>query len=106
MSAEAIKAVFAHTQHSGSALLMLLCIADCANGDGTAWGHMTRFAEKCRMTAGTAGRVLSKLTKSGELEVTREAPWEGLNMHRLKTYRIAIMKGPAQQKAKVKGGAA
>ena len=90
MSLKATSAVWEHTQHSGSRLAMLLCIADLADEQGNAWGYMQKLAERCRMQKRGAQLVIAELRESRELEVFDAQGPKGSNL-----YRLTIMEGPA-----------
>lgn len=89
MSLKATSAVWKHTQHSGSRLAMLLCIADFADEQGNAWGYMQTLAERCRMQKRGAQLVIAELRESRELEVFDAQGPKGSNL-----YRITVMDGP------------
>jgi len=65
--------VWQHSEQSGTALLMLLAIADNANEYGEAWPAVGTLATKCRMSIRNAQALLSKLDESGELVIGRQA---------------------------------
>ena len=92
MSLKATRAVWEHTQHSGSRLAMLLCIADFADDQGNAWGYMQKLAERCRMKQRNAQIVIAELRASKELEVSEAFNDRGGQVSNL--YRITIMDGP------------
>lgn len=72
MSWQATSWVIEHSKHKGSALLTLLCIANCANGDGSyARPGMSRLARDTRMSRSQVLRIIQKLEASGELTVKR-----------------------------------
>jgi hypothetical protein len=70
MSWQATNWVIEHSQHKGSALLTLLCIANCANQDGSdCWPNLERLAKDTRLGKRQLIRIVEALEKSGELEV-------------------------------------
>lgn len=72
MSWQATSWVIEHSEHKGSALLTLLCIANCANSDGShARPGMTRLAKDTRMSRRQVVRIIEKLEASGELTIKR-----------------------------------
>lgn len=72
MSWQATSWVIAHSEHKGSALLTLLCIANCANENGSdCWPTFDRLAKDTRMSKRQLMRVIEKLEESGELGVKR-----------------------------------
>jgi len=68
MSVKAMTWVWEHSQHKGSALLVLLAIADMANDDGDCWPGVGRLAQKCRMKERNLQLILRALETSGELQ--------------------------------------
>jgi len=63
--------VWEHSQQKGTALLLLLAIADHANDDGLCWPSVGRLAEKARTTKRQAQRLIAELEAAGELVVER-----------------------------------
>lgn len=74
MSFQATTWVIEHSQHKGSALLLLLMIANHAHSDGTnAFPSVEVLAKECRMSKRQIARILLELEKSGELGVDHSA---------------------------------
>jgi hypothetical protein len=72
MSWQATAWVIEHSKHKGSNLLTLLCIANCANEDGSdCWPSKERLAKDTRMSSRQLNRIIDKLEASGELIVRR-----------------------------------
>jgi hypothetical protein len=69
MSVHAVKAVWDYSQHTGSALLMLLAVADHANADGMCWPSIPRLADMVRVSERQAKRLIADLVESGELAI-------------------------------------
>ncbi len=63
--------VWAESTHTGSALLMLLAIADHANDDGVCWPAVETLAAKARVKSRQAQNLIAYLEESGELTVQR-----------------------------------
>ena len=79
MSWQATAWVIEHSKHKGSALLTLLCIANCSNESGTdAFPGIPRLARDTRMSLRQVARIIDKLEESGELKVARK---EGRSHH-------------------------
>jgi Helix-turn-helix domain len=89
MSLKATSAVWAHSQQSGSRLLMLLALADFADETGMAWALMETLANKCRVIKRNAQKAIEDLKEAGELEVIEGEGKRGSNV-----FRITIMNGP------------
>lgn len=77
MSVQAMSYVIDHSGQKGSALLMLLMIANHARSDGTgAWPAVQTLAQECRMSKRQSVRLISQLEESGELLIDRnEGPF-------------------------------
>jgi hypothetical protein len=72
MSWQATNWVIEKSRHKGSALLTMLCIANCANEDGSdAFPSKERLARDTRLSERQIARILEQLEKSGELAVKR-----------------------------------
>lgn len=72
MSIDVISSVWKHSKQRGTALLMLIAIADNANEYGEAWPGIDYLAEKCRMKRRNAQLLIKELEDSGELVVARQ----------------------------------
>jgi len=82
MSIKAMSMVWERSKQSGSALLMLLAIADYAKDDGTdAWPSLATLARKTRMSRRNAIEIVKKLEEAGELQVRRGAGPRGCNFY-------------------------
>jgi DNA-binding transcriptional regulator YhcF (GntR family) len=71
MSVKVMSRVWDESAHTGSALLMLLAIADHANDDGVCWPSVETLAAKARVQARQAQNLIAQLEQSGELAVQR-----------------------------------
>ena len=67
----------------GTALLMLLAIADHANDDGVCWPSIGTLARKARVGERQAQRLVSALEESGAIEIER-----GVGRRHTSVYRI------------------
>ena len=67
MSIKRMSAVWEHSQHKGSELLLMLAIADTANDLGVAWPGYPYLAKKIRMARRSAIRLAATCAESGEL---------------------------------------
>ena len=67
MSIKRMTAVWEHSQHKGSALLLLLAMADNADDQGYCWPGIEYLATKIRMTAQSVINITTTLEDSGEL---------------------------------------
>ncbi len=70
MSVEIMARVWNESVHTGTALLMLLAIADHANNDGVCWPSISKLAEKARVKPRQASNLIALLRDSGELSVS------------------------------------
>lgn len=70
MSWQATSWVIEHSKQKGSSLLVLLCIANCANESGTnCWPSKARLSRDTRMSPRQLDRIVNQLEASGELAV-------------------------------------
>ncbi|HEY5990576.1 MAG TPA: helix-turn-helix domain-containing protein, partial [Streptosporangiaceae bacterium] len=65
--------VWEKSQQKGSALLLLLAIADFADDRGVAWPSVGTLAKKIRMGERYVQRLLADLVKTGELRIEEQA---------------------------------
>ena len=72
MSVKCMSAVWEHSAEKGSALLLLLAIADNANDMGHAWPGTKVLAKKTRLSRQTVHNLLKRLERSGELIIHRK----------------------------------
>lgn len=92
MSVRCLSRVWEHSRHSGTALLMMLAIADFADDDGRAYPSIATLAKKCRMSPRNVNLILAELRKSGELTVRQN---EGPNATNLYVVRVQPLKQPS-----------
>lgn len=83
MSIRVMSQVWANSRHKGSALIMLLAIADFADDDGYAYPAVETLASKSRMSERNTRYVLETLTRSGELLVEHGTGPKGCNRYRV-----------------------
>jgi hypothetical protein len=94
MSFQAQTWVINHSKHKGSALLVMLMIANHAHADGTnAFPSVSTLARECRMSDRQITRIIQQLETSGELVVDRSA---GRFTHR---YAIAMTEPTRESKS-------
>lgn len=95
MSWQATSWVIERSKHKGSALLTLLCIANCANGNGThARPGMSRLAKDTRMSRRQVVRIVEKLEASGEIAIRKS---EGVE----NSYSLPLMVGTGDKMTRV-----
>jgi hypothetical protein len=79
--------VWEHSNQRGTALLLMLAIADHAHDDGGgAYPSVETLARKSRTTTRNVRLLLPKLEAAGELEVKRGAGPHGTNLYRVKHF--------------------
>lgn len=71
MSIKEMSRVWADSKQKGSALLLLLAIADNANDDGICWPGTETLAKKTRMTTRNVLRLLDTLIGAKEISAVR-----------------------------------
>jgi hypothetical protein len=82
MSLRAAKAVWTHTRQSGSALVVLLALADYANDALVAWPSVSTLAKMARINARSVHYALEALAKAGEIQAIGKGP-RGVIKYRL-----------------------
>ena len=76
--------VIEHSQHKGSAFVVLLMIANHAHADGTgAWPNLETLARESRITTRQVSTILGILERSRELVVQRGKGPRGSNLYSL-----------------------
>ena len=83
MSVRCITQVLDSSQHAGTALLMLVVLADYSDDEGNSYPAVASLARKCRMTPRNANYILSELQASGELRVLKNEGPHGTNRYRI-----------------------
>lgn len=87
MSLDAITHVWKHSTQKGSALLMMLALADYADENGECWPSLTTLARKARMGKRNVQKILDRLEAAGDITTL---PGEGGNTRTGKTNRYRI----------------
>lgn len=90
MSIKKMTEVWEHSRADGTALVLLLKIADHANDAGWAWPGIDRLAAACRRSRRQTQSLLAKLISLGELEVQ-----VGRGANHVNRYRISVTPRPA-----------
>lgn len=85
MSIRAMSRVWAASRQKGSALLLLLAIADFADDDGgNAFPSIATLAQKTRMSRRSVQLLVRKLAATGELHVRSAAGRKGVNVYEIR----------------------
>lgn len=93
--------VWSDSQQSGSALLLLLAIADHANDDGVCWPSVARLAQRARVKERQAQNIIKELAASGEIDIQHGA---GRSHTSLYIIRLGVPDGEkVQSTAPIKG---
>jgi hypothetical protein len=90
MSIKKMTEVWEHSQADGTALVLLLKLADFANDAGWCWPGIDRLALACRRSRRQTQRMLAELVELGELEVETNRGSNHTNR-----YRIAVTPKPS-----------
>jgi hypothetical protein len=99
MSFQAQTWVIDNSKHKGSALLVLLMIANHAHADGTnAFPSLATLAKECRMSDRQITRIIQTLEASGEVNIARSA---GRSSHR---YSVVMSKPIVQSNPDILSG--
>ena len=83
MSIKAMTRVWEDSPRKGSALLLLLAIADFANDQGEAWPSVDTLAKKCRMSRRNVQTLANDLAADGDITIQENAGPRGCNIYRL-----------------------
>lgn len=97
MSVRTMARVWEKSQHCGSALLMLLAIADFADDDGQAFPSVSRLAKKCRIKPRNCQYILRALEKSGELVIKFNKGPSGSNLYQIVLGALGVQSGAGAQ---------
>lgn len=81
MSVDVMSAVWKQSKATGTALLLLLAIADNANSEGKAYPSVKRLAQKIRTSERNVQLLLRRLEELGELAIELQAEKRGCNAY-------------------------
>lgn len=89
MSIKAIGSVLDHSKQQGTALVVMIILADFMNDYGDAWPSIDTLARKSRCSRSSVIEILKKVELEGELEMVRRAGPNYSNIYRFGDhYRI------------------
>lgn len=92
MSFRTVETVLEHSRSRGSARMVLVVIAECANHDGgEAWPAIETIAHRAGISRASVFRQLKNLADMGELEYDSKAGRHGCNR-----YRVTLQPGESQ----------
>lgn len=97
MSIRAIQTVWDSSAQKGSALLLLLAIADYADDENCAWPAVSTLAQKIRMSERHVQGLLAHLAVEGEIKIHANRGMRGCNLYQ-------IVKQPLRGEAGCTGG--
>lgn len=83
MSIDVMNDVWQRSGHKGSALLLMLAIADHSDDHGRAYPSVTTLANKTRMTTRNVQLLLKRLVESKELSIREQAGPYGCHLFRI-----------------------
>ena len=83
MSIDVMTRVWANSKQKGSALLLMVSIADYANEKGVAYPSIETLARKVRMSERNVQLLLRRLEEAGELDIKASAGPSGCNLYRI-----------------------
>ena len=96
MSIQVMDWVWRNSIHKGTALLVMLAIADHCHDDGDgAYPSIEILARKTRLSSRQVKRVVQQLEASGELEINERAGPKGANVYRI-TFRRGTDPSPEE----------
>jgi hypothetical protein len=84
MSIYVTSQVWKNAPVDGSALLVLLALADFADDDGVCWPAVCTIAQKARISERSAQRSIRKMADDGLIEIDDNAGPKGANRYRVK----------------------
>lgn len=91
MSIEATTAVLNHSKHSGTAKLVMVCIAYHYNNNfGAAWPSVETLMQYCNVSKQSIHNALTQLKDSGELVIEYKTGPHGCNMYRFNLPDITL----------------
>jgi hypothetical protein len=90
--------VWHHSCLRGTALLLLLALADQANDEGIAWPSVATLANKTRLSDRTVQNLMPSVLATGELEIVRESN----GGHNPRVYRV-VAPAPPERAPKSRG---
>lgn len=99
MSVEATSNVWKCSRARGSALCIMLALADYANHDGQAWPAIETLAQKARVSPRTVQKEIKTLARMGEISISEGTGPNGVNVYTI------TLGGGAIQCARRRGGA-
>lgn len=82
MSLDASKLVWQHSKATGSALVILLALADHANEAFEAWPSVSTLAQRAKLTDRGVQKLLRRLEADGEITPVRTGP-RGVTVYRI-----------------------
>jgi hypothetical protein len=94
MSIRVQSEIWKHSKLKGTALLLLLAIADFADDNGWAFPSVRALAKKIRLKDRQTQSLIAQIVEAGELEIH---PGEG--SHRTNLYRVKVSAGRVQSAA-------
>jgi hypothetical protein len=89
MSIDVMKAVWEHSQHAETDLVVMLALADMANSDGYCFPSIPTLAQRARRQVRSMINTLDRISTSGELFVDRS---RGRNHHNRYVITIGMTK--------------
>lgn len=103
MSIRVLNLVWEHSEAKGSALLLLLAVADYADEDGVAYPSVAALAKKSRMSERNTQYALKRLEQMGELAIKPGEGPRGANLYRVLVERNLPLFEPDSGGAKLAG---
>lgn len=83
MSIRIMSLVWDKSKHKGSALLLMLAIADHADDNGKCWPGMSSLAKKTRMGRRNVVKLMERIEASGEIIVEKRGNQSASNRYRV-----------------------
>lgn len=83
MSIRIMSLVWDKSKHKGSALLLMLALADHADDTGKCWPGMSSLAKKTRMGRRNVVKLMERIEQSGEVVVEKRGNQSASNRYRI-----------------------
>jgi hypothetical protein len=102
MSIRVMTRVWEQSKQQGSALVVLLAIADFANDEGVAYPSVATLGTKARISESQVHWILRKLIEEDELTIQRNAGPHRCNLYIITDNRVRSSEGAADNKKRVR----
>lgn len=100
-----MSAIWDASKLNGTALLLVLALADYANEDGVCWPSIPTLAKKARISERQTQRLLQELETGGHIAIDKNAGPKGVNLYTVRDPQsLLVVLTATPQKTQRKGG--